>query len=57
MYYIYVCKECKKEEEIHHGITEDPEILCDKCKKPMVRKIMLNTGVHFKASGFTKKIL
>lgn len=57
MLYTYKCKECKQEKEVQHKMTEDPEIICDKCKKPMARKIMLNAGVHFKGSGFTKKIL
>ena len=50
--YEYVCEPCGGKAEIVHGIKEDPEVICPKCKGPMTRLISGGGGVIFHGSGF-----
>lgn len=52
MIYEYVCPKCHAEEEVHHGMTETPEIRCVNCGNVMSRKITGGQGTIFKGPGF-----
>jgi len=54
MFYDYKCKECGKEQEEVHGMTENPEIKCS-CGEIMRRIITGGTGVHYKGVGWPRK--
>lgn len=51
--YRYRCtdKSCLKEQDIIHGITDNPEILCE-CKSLAERIIVSAPTVNFKCGGF-----
>ncbi len=38
-----------------HGMTEEPEILCDDCNNQMKRIITGGAGVHYKGNGWPRK--
>ncbi len=44
MRYDYLCSKCDIREEHIHGISENPEIKCPKCKKKMERMISASVG-------------
>ena len=50
--YTYFCEPCKAQATVEHRMTEDPEIICPKCRKPMKR--LIEGGQHFilKGPGF-----
>lgn len=52
MIYEYVCPKCHAEEEVHHGMTETPEIRCVNCGNVMSRRITGGQGTIFKGPGF-----
>ena len=45
--YEYICPVCTKRKpvEVVHGMTEEPEIICEKCSGIMVRKISLSSFI------------
>ena len=53
--YIYNCKECKIDEDIKHGMMEDPEFFCKTCNKKL-SKVIRNTNFQLKGSGWFKQI-
>lgn len=53
MIYQYGCSKCGNEQEINHGMKENPEIKCDNCQSVMSRIITGGTGVIFKGGGWT----
>ena len=55
MFYDYVCPKCGNEEEVIHGMTETPDIPCEKCKTKMNIKITGGSGTHFKGNGWGGK--
>ncbi len=42
--YDYVCTACSHEQEEFHGMTEEPQIVCPECGKPMKKAITANYG-------------
>jgi putative FmdB family regulatory protein len=53
MIYQYSCSKCGNEQEINHGMKENPEIKCDNCQTVMNIIITGGTGVIFKGGGWT----
>ena len=51
-HYDYVCDDCNIVKEIKHSILENPVIECEKCKKPMRRKISSSINFILKGDGF-----
>ncbi len=52
--YIYNCKECDRDEDIVHGMTESPEFYCDVCTTKL-SKVIRNVNFHLKGSGWFKQ--
>ncbi len=50
--YDYQCESCQSVREVFHGISEEPEILCEQCNAKMKRMIGAGVGIIFKGSGF-----
>ena len=44
--YDYECSECKLTKEIHHSISESPEVKCDECNIVMKRLISGGSGFY-----------
>jgi putative FmdB family regulatory protein len=44
--YDYRCPECGKEQEITHGMMEDPEVKCSVCNRTM-RRVFRSFLWHF----------
>ena len=42
--YVYECENCDCQKEVFHKITEEPEVKCDQCGKPMCRIITPGSG-------------
>lgn len=51
--YEYYCKDCDSTVEVSHPIVHTPEIICNTCYKPRVKKLGL-AGAIFKGSGWGK---
>jgi len=51
--YTYECH-CGQILDVHHSISEDPDIECKECKKIMQRKIAA-PAIQFKGNGFYSK--
>jgi putative FmdB family regulatory protein len=49
--YDYQCKKCDIIKEVHHGMSESPEVLCDECKEAMTKKFS-SPPVMLKGSGY-----
>jgi len=47
MFYDYFCECGDIKEDIQHGMTEEPEILCDKCGKRMKVVVTGGGGVRY----------
>lgn len=43
-FYDYKCTACEHEQEEFHGMTEEPEIVCSECGKPMTRVFNIGHG-------------
>jgi len=52
--YVYECEDCEHQKEVFHGMNEEPEIICDKCGKPM-EKIIAPGGSFILGEGFPGK--
>ena len=51
--YEYRCKSCGHEFEEFQKMSADPLIMCPKCAKPTLRRLMSSgVGLIFKGSGF-----
>ena len=51
--YEYRCKECGHEFEELESMMSDPLVICPKCGKPALKRILGGgTGMIFKGSGF-----
>lgn len=55
MFYEYKCDNCDTIETIQHGMTENPEFICEKCKGKMRRLITGGAGVHYVGQGWPSK--
>lgn len=51
-HYIYICKQCQKETELFHRMSESPDVICKDCNEKMNIKITGGSGFIFKGSGF-----
>ncbi|GAB6188513.1 hypothetical protein JCM30566_02520 [Marinitoga arctica] len=49
--YRYVCDSCGYEFTVMHGMSETPEILCEKCGN-VAKKGIGKVGISFKGNGF-----
>lgn len=52
--YDYKCPECGEVKEVLHRMNEEPEILCPKCDKVKMKKLMSAPTVVFKGVGWYK---
>lgn len=51
--YDYECESCGDIFEVFHGMTEEPDVSCEKCGSTETRKkITSGSGIIFKGSGF-----
>jgi putative FmdB family regulatory protein len=51
--YEYRCKSCGHEFEEFQTMSSDPLLMCPKCAKPMLKRLMSSgVGLIFKGSGF-----
>jgi putative FmdB family regulatory protein len=51
--YEYRCKSCGYEFEEFQSMSSDPSIMCPKCAKPTLKRLMSSgVGLIFKGSGF-----
>lgn len=55
MRYDYRCESCEAVVEVWHGMTEDPDVVCNVCGGCMKRVISGGVGVIFKGSGWSTK--
>lgn len=53
--YDYRCPKCEKIIERFHGMSETPNVICEKCEVIMVRMVGGGSGVIFKGDGWTPK--
>lgn len=53
--YEYYCEKCDIAKEVFHGMTEDPEVLCDTCENKMKKLVSGGTGVIYKGVGWASK--
>ncbi|WP_129408804.1 FmdB family zinc ribbon protein [Marinitoga lauensis] len=49
--YRYVCEKCGHEFTVMHGMSETPEVFCEKCGN-LAKKGIGRVGISFKGSGF-----
>jgi putative FmdB family regulatory protein len=49
--YTYKCEKCEMEQEVDHGMTENPEIKCETCDEVLFRVITGGSGVSFKVTS------
>jgi putative FmdB family regulatory protein len=50
--YAYRCKQCSYEFEEFQRITAEPLVVCPKCKKRSLVRIIGGAGLVFKGTGF-----
>ena len=50
--YSYECGSCAHVFDVFHGMSADPKIKCEKCKKKCHRLFGTGAGIIFKGSGF-----
>lgn len=55
MIYDYICPKCEHEQEVIHGMNEQPEVLCELCNEKMVKIITGGSGFILKGSGWFGK--
>jgi len=53
--YDYFCTNCGFEKEYFHGMLEEPEIICDKCKEIMKKKVSGGVATIFRGQGWASK--
>ena len=51
--YSYKCVDCNLKQDKDHGMSDNPEVLCQECKKPCI-KIPGLGAVKFNGSGWGK---
>jgi len=49
--YTYLCPSCDHTEQLPHRMTENPQVTCERCVAPMLRKIY-PVPSHFKGGGW-----
>jgi len=49
--YLYKCNTCGEKREVDHGMSDNPEILCDKCQEQCA-KLPGVGAVTFRGSGW-----
>ena len=52
--YDYFCPNCNFKKEVWHGMSEEPEILCDKCQTKM-KKGYFSLMFELKGQGWASK--
>jgi putative FmdB family regulatory protein len=50
--YEYVCDACSHGFELRQGFHDEPIVVCPKCKKKRVRRVISPAPIIFKGSGF-----
>lgn len=50
--YDYKCSECENIQEEFHGISQEPEIICEKCGSRCKMKFVGNTNFILKGDGW-----
>ncbi len=53
--YDYFCPKCDHEQEVTHGMFEEPEVLCEKCSTKMKRAIKAGHGTHIMAKDGSRR--
>ncbi len=52
--YSYYCKKCESEQEVFHGMNEDPKVKCPVCKAKCKRLIGSGGYLKFIGDGWAK---
>jgi putative FmdB family regulatory protein len=50
--YDYECPKCGEIKEVLHKMNDEPEILCPKCDKVKMKKLMSAPAIVFKGTGW-----